>query len=146
MSSLAPYTNAMRIGQGSVLRNSALAIEANIVLASTHIRRKYVLKTQSSSSLLEKSAQTFQEGDVLSQTQARYGTYQPPQQSRRMTRTWGTRAAMNLCGQMQLHQKPQSTIRTCKDREAHIPQSRCQTSSLERTHLKSHQQQFNQHK
>ena len=70
MSSLAPYTNAMRIGQGSVLRNS-LAIEANDAPGSTHTHRKYVLKTLSSSSLLENFAQTFQASDILSQTQAR---------------------------------------------------------------------------
>lgn len=118
----------------------AWTIEADNAPGSTHTRRKYVLKTQSSSSLLGKSAQTFQEGDALLQTQARYGTYRPLQQSRRMTRSWGTRAAMNPCGRMPLHQK--STMRVRKDRVAHNLRGRCQTSSLDRTHFTDHQQQF----
>lgn len=77
----------MRIGQGSVSRNCALTIEANNAPGSTRTRRKYVLKTQSSSSLLENPVQILQAGDALLLTQALCGTCQPLQQSHRMTDT-----------------------------------------------------------
>lgn len=86
MSSLAPYTNAMRIGQGSVLHISALTTKADHASGSTHTRKKYVSKTQSSSSLLDRAAQMLQEGDVPLETQALYGIYQPLQQCHPMTK------------------------------------------------------------
>lgn len=145
MSSLAPYTNAMRSGQGSVLHNSALTIKANNAHnapGSTHTRKKYVLKTQSSSSLLDRAAQILQEGDVLLETQSRYGVYQPLQQCHPMTEIQDTRAATSRCDRMPLRRMPENTMRICKDRIAHILRSQCRTSSLDRIHLTSHRHQF----